>query len=797
MKFTKGTWMNREGVNIISTAQVRETRISENRLYLYTVPYGDDVRCVGGPMIELYISSPQPNIIRTEAIHFSGCNQKMPQFDLNIADISPVIVDAGGYVSFKSGDTELIINKRPVSFTYYFKGRKIAAVASRHGQSMISTVSVSDEDMMAKQLDLELHGSSGNASKSKSFMRVQMDVGLGEKIYGLGERFTPFVRNGQSLTAWNEDGGTNSDIAYKCIPFYLTNRNYGLFVNDSGPVSYEICSEQVSRVQFSVPGEKIDFMVIGGSDMKDVISSYTALTGRPALPPAWSFGLWLTSSSEMLYDEDKIMELIDGMRDRDIPLHVFLYDAFSMKENQWVSFEWDRDIFPHIEQQLKLLNEERNIKPCFWLNSYIAQRSPLFEEARKAGYLLKKPNGDVWQWDIWQAGMGIVDFTNPDAYKWFQDKLRPLVEQGIDCFKTDFGERIPTDVVFYDGSDPLRMHNYYTYLYNKCVFELLEEYKGRNGACLFARSATSGCQKFPVHWGGDPDATYDEMATSLRAGLSLCLSGFSFWSHDIAGYGRNATPDLYKRWSAFGLLSTHSRLHGCTYKVPWLFSEEGEENGEESVAVLKFFTELKCSLMPYIYSTAVVSHMTGVPSMRAMVMEFGEDKLCDDLDMQYMYGDSLLIAPVFRSDGNVDYYLPSGEWTHLLSGEVRQGGSWQNDTYDYFSLPVFVRENSVIPVGNNRKAPDYDYTDGLTLHVFSLKDSAETAIYDTNGVQALRVNAYNNNGRITIKLDGRYSDLSICMRNIWTVRDLQNAESETGGQGIVLKVLGDTVSFSI
>ena len=797
MKFTKGLWMDRKGVRINNTAQVRETRIIGNKIYLYTVNYGHDAKTTGGPIIEMFISSPQPNIIRTEAWHFKGSNQKIPKFDLNIADFTPEIENTETYVLIKSGDTKLIITKRPCTFTYYYKDKKIACIANQNNAASISSISVQDEDMMDKQLDLELIGSSGKASKSSSFMRVQMALGIGEKIYGLGERFTPFVKNGQSVTTWNEDGGTNTDISYKCIPFYVTNRGYGVFVNDSGPVSYEICSEQTSRAQFSVPGEKIDFMIIGGEDMKDVIGGYTTLTGKPALPPAWSFGLWLTTSASSDYNEEKAMELIDGMADREVPLHVFLYDAFSMKENTWVSFEWDRDIFPNIEEQLRVLNEERNIKPCFRLNSYIAQRSPLFDEAKELGYMIKKPNGDVWQWDEWQSGMGIVDFTNPDAYKWFQDKLRPLLDQGIVCFKTDFGERIPTDIVYHDGSDPLRMHNYYTYLYNKCLFELLEEYEGKNKACLFGRSCTVGSQKFPVHWGGDPEANYQDMALSLRAGLSLCLSGFSFWSHDIAGFSGTATADLYKRWAAFGLLSTHSRLHGIAHKVPWLFSEEGEENGEESVAVLKAFTELKCTLMPYIYSAAVVLHKTGIPSMRAMVLEFPNDIFCEDLETQYMLGENLLVAPIFNEEGIAKYYLPKGEWTHLLSNEIKQGGEWIEETYDYFSLPLFVRENSIIPVGNNRKDPEYDYTDGLTFNIFSLKDKAEAVIYDIDGKFALKADAVNDNGKITVTLDGKYNDLKICMRNIFRIENIIGATAEKCETGVILNVNNDQVSFDI
>ena len=245
-----------------------------------------------------------------------------------------------------------------------------------------------------------------------------------------------------------------------------------------------------------------------------------------------------------------------------------------MKAFHWCDFEWDSDVFPDPEAMLKRL-KARGLHICVWINPYIAQQSALFDEAVERGYLLKRPNGDVWQWDRWQSGLGVVDFTNPDARRWYGDKLRGLVDMGVDCFKTDFGERIPTDVVHFDGSDPLKMHNYYPYIYNKTVFEILEEELGKGEAVVFARSATSGCQQFPVHWGGDNASTFESMAETLRGGLSLSLSGFGFWSHDIGGFEGTPPAAVYKRWCAFGLLSSHSRLHGNpTYRVPWLFDEE-------------------------------------------------------------------------------------------------------------------------------------------------------------------------------------------------------------------------------
>ena len=778
MKFTKGYWMNKPGVTNTDAVQVREVKVEADRVYLYTVPYAYDMRAMGGPLLEIFISSPQPNVIRTEAYHFMGSNQKMPEFELNDAHCPLEVTDENGVLTIKSGDTKLVITKNPCDFTYYYKDRKMTHVGNRFGHSMISTISTPE----------------GN------FMRGQMDLDIGEKVFGLGERFTPFVKNGQIVDIWNEDGGTCTEISYKNIPFYITNRGYGLLVNDSGPVSFEICSEQVTRVQFSVPGEKLDFMVVGGADMKDVLTNYTALSGRPALPPAWTFGLWLTSSFTTKYDEETVMSFVDGMAERKIPLHVFHFDCYWMKENEWCNFDWDTAMFPDIDHQLKVMKEEKGLKICVWINSYIGQKSPLFKEAKELGYLLKRPNGDVWQWDMWQAGMGLVDFTNPGAWKWYQDKLRKLLDQGVDCFKTDFGERIPTDVVYYDGSDPLRMHNYYTYLYNKCVFELLEEYKGKNEAVVFARSATVGGQKFPVHWGGDCSSNYPSMSESLRAGLSLCLSGFGFWSHDMSGFEGTAPADVYKRWAAFGLLSTHSRLHGSnSYRVPWLFSKEGEENGEESVAVVKKFSELKCTLMPYMFSAAVNTHKTGVPTMRAMVLEFPEDICAEDLDRQYMLGDSLLVAPVFRESGDVEYYLPAGKWTHLLSNEVKEGGRWLRENYDFFSLPLLARENSIIAIGADDQHPDYDYGKDLTLHVFELSGCASAKINDSKGGDMLCVTAKNEGGKVTLHFEGKAEGLKVLMRNVSEVKNLSGAAAAPAELGTLLTVNAELndVTFEI
>ena len=736
MKFNNGAWLMKPCVISNNCEQIREVRLSPDRrsLWLFAVRYRENERSMEGAVQELTVTSPGTDMFRIQTVHHKGSGRNKPKFELNDENLPLDVTEEGNIIELRSGNTRLVITKRePCSFTWYYGDKLLTGIGMRFGSPMLSYVQTPEGD----------------------FMRCQLQVDVGEKIYGLGERFTPFVRNGQVVECWNEDGGTSSEIAYKNIPFYLSSRNYGVLVNESGPVSFEVCSEMVTKVQFSVPGQRLDFVVMGADSRKGVLERYTALSGRPALPPAWSFGLWLTSSFTTSYDEKTVLSFVDGMAQRDIPLSVFHFDCYWMKENEWCGFEWDADVFPDVEGLLKKLHD-RGLKVCVWINPYIGQKSPTFDEVAEKGYFLKRPNGDIWQWDLWQGGMGVIDFTNPDAVKWYQDKLRDLMRQGVDCFKTDFGERIPTDVVYHNGADPLWMHNYYPYLYNKAVFDVIQEVKGHDEAVVFARSATVGGQKFPVHWGGDCSSSYVSMAESLRGGLSLCLSGFGFWSHDIGGFEGTAPADVYKRWLGFGLLSSHSRLHGSgSYRVPWLF-------GEESVDVCRHFTKLKCSLMPYLYAKAVEAHETGIPMMRAMLLEF-DDLTCEDCDRQYMLGESLLVAPVFRQDGWVDYYLPGGKWTHLLTGETVEGTGWRRDKYDFFSLPLYVRENTILPTGGRDDRPDYDYTRDLILTVYNLADGAECAcrVCGTDGRTGLKAVASRRGDTITVTVSGRAEGLTL------------------------------------
>jgi alpha-D-xyloside xylohydrolase len=700
MKFTNGFWRIRDGVQIAYATEARDLRTESKRFTAYAAVKKVTKRgdTLNAPLLTVDCFSPAEGVIGVRVTHHAGKRHPGPDFALTAEPDGAGSVRRDGTVTeLASGPLTLRLDEAaPWALSFLGADGRELTRAGAKGTAFATT------------------------DDGAHHVVAQLALGVGEQIYGLGERFTPFVKNGQVVDIWQADGGTSSEQAYKNIPFYLSSRGYGVFVNHAGKVSFEVGSESVGQVQFSVEDQTIEYYVIAGPTPKDVLARYTALTGRPALPPAWSFGLWLTTSFTTDYDEATVTSFVDGMAERGIPLTVFHFDCFWMREYQWCDFAWDPDVFPDPEGMLARL-KGRGLKVSAWINPYIAQKSPLFDEAARLGHLVRRPNGDVWQWDLWQAGMGLVDFTSPDARAWFQAKLKALLDQGVDCFKTDFGERIPTDVVWHDGSDPQRMHNYYTHLYNRTVFELLEKERGQGEAVLFARSATAGGQQYPVHWGGDCWASFEAMAESLRGGLSLSLSGFGFWSHDIGGFEGTPDPAVFKRWLAFGLLSSHSRLHGSSsYRVPWNF-------GEEAVDVARRFTLLKHRLMPYLYGAAAEAHRTGVPVMRPMVLEFPGDPACRPLDRQYMLGPDLLVAPVFTEDGEVEVYLPAGTWTHLLTGERVTGPAWRTERHGYDSLPLYVREGAVLPLAADDSRPDGDWLDTPTLLVHPTADPGYTA----------------------------------------------------------------------
>ncbi len=780
MKFTEGYWLRSENVQASYASQAFSVEEIPDGMRVVAperaIKNRGDAMNLSTITVD-FIAYGEGDIL-VRAAHYLAYDKKEPRFPLHKGNCPVAVTVTEREALMKTEKLTVRVDRENWEYRFEAGGEILTSCGFRNLGYM--RVNKRPATMFARDNYL--------TEDFESYMLTELSLSPGECVYGFGEQFTAFVKNGQVIECWNEDGGTSSQVAYKNVPFYMTSRGYGVFVDHSGPVAFEVASEKVEYVGFSIDGEELRYHFLYGPTPKEVLRRYTDLTGKPALPPAWSFGLWLTTSFTTNYDEKTTSAFIDGMAERKIPLRVFHFDCYWMKGLHWCDFEWDKETFSDVPAMLKRYKEEKGLKICVWVNPYIAQGTAAFEEALTGGYLLQRADGKgARQTDHWQPGMGWVDFTNPGAVSWYTGKLKALLDMGVDCFKSDFGERIPVDVAYYDGSDPKSMHNYYTYLYNRCIFELLQREKGEGEAILFARSATACCQQFPVHWGGDCSASYISMAETLRGGLSFAMSGFSFWSHDISGFEQTASPDLYKRWAQFGLLSTHSRLHGSTsYRVPWLFDEEACD-------VVRYFTKLKCSIMPYLYQYAVTAHETGIPVMRPMALEFPGEMGVNYLDMQYMLGDSLLVAPVFSESGRVSYYLPSGRWTHLLSGEVREGGRWYEDAYDYFSLPVYVRENTLFPVREGMEKPDYDYREDTCYRLYCLEDgrSAVCFVTDEKGAQRVEARAERSQDRIVLKLSERIGTPSFLLCGITEVKAVDGGSVQETEGGVCIRPCGE------
>ncbi|CAI4214159.1 unnamed protein product [Parascedosporium putredinis] len=732
VRLRDGMWLTAENFRVEYAENVYEITPSEDQRALSLLCPTKNIKSRGDtlnqPTVTVDLRAEFDGVISVEATHWAGAQNKGPHFDLFPAGRPDAAADTVGTITrgpagttLASGALAVTVHPDPHTFDLRFHS---AADPARQVTSL-GHRSAGFAYTPAPSTPMQ----TGDMRDFAHYMFLQTNLAVGESVHGLGERFGAWNKVGQAVTLWNADGGTSSDQAYKNVPFWLSSKGYGVFIDTTGRVEMEVGSERCCRVQTTVRSQRLKMYIIYGPRPKDVLARYAVLTGRANRVPSWSFGLWLTTSFTTNYDEATVNSFLEGMRDRGAPVDVFHYDCFWMKAFAWTDFVFDSERFPDPQGQISRLKASGLCKKvCVWINPYIAQHGAAFAHAAARGYLLKRKNGDVWQWDLWQAGMGLVDITNPDAVAWYVGCLNGLFDKGVDALKTDFGERIPTqDVQWFDAAvDPDKMHNWYSFEYNRIVYEALQARFGPEQAVVFARSATAGCQRFPLQWGGDCESTPEALAESVRGGLSL------------------------GRWVAMGLLCSHSRLHGSnSYRVPWLVDED--DAGEQGCSrTLAKWAALKNRLMPYIMAQAEESVAGGIPlSLRAVALEFPEDPTAWYLDRQFMLGSQLLAAPVFEESGEVDFYLPRGRWTSFFTNEVKSGPGWFRERHDFGSLPLYVRENTVLVLGKRGvSGVGYDYAEDVEVCLYQTQPGAKAAVVSNEG-EALGELVVDADGKVT------------------------------------------------
>lgn len=501
----------------------------------------------------------------------------------------------------------------------------------------------------------------------------------GERIYGCGESFTSLNKVGQKVHLFVTDPqGPETDGMYKPIPFYFSNRGYGIFMHTSAPVTADFGASYIGAQRLFMGDEQMDFFVFFG-EPKDILDEYTNITGKSPMLPLWTFGTWMSRIT--YFSQEEGLDIAKNLRDNRIPSDVIHFDT------GWFSTDWQCDYqfaperFSDPVGMLKQLKND-GFHTCLWQLPYFTPKNKFFNELVQKNLHVKNSVGGMPYEDA------VLDLSNPATVKWYQEKIGNLITQGVGAIKCDFGEAAPFNGFYYSGKGGLYEHNLYPVRYNKALWEAVDKYSNGEGV-IWARSAWAGSQRYPLHWGGDAATTDVGMLGDLRGGLSFGLSGFSFWSHDMGGFVTESPVDLYKRWLPFGFLSSHTRSHGAPPTEPWLISEDFTNAYRQAA-------EMKYKLMPYVYAQAKDCTERGLPMVRALFVEFPDDPGAWLVEDEYMFGEQMLVAPLLESGNTRTCYLPQGKWIDYQTGKVYNGG-YQTIQAGPIPAVILVRDGSLIP----------------------------------------------------------------------------------------------------
>lgn len=537
-----------------------------------------------------------------------------------------------------------------------------------------------------------------------------------ECFAGTGERFAKMDLSGQTFFLKNQDGqGVNNRRTYKNIPFYLSSRMYGTFYHTCAHSKLSLAGCSTRSVEFLSDQALLDVFVIAGDSAEEILRGYRDLTGYPSMPPLWSFGTWM---SRMTYfSAEEVNGICDRLRAEHYPCDVIHLDTGWFKTDWLCEWKFNEERFPHPEEFIRGL-KKKGYRVSLWQLPYVAEDAMQIKEAKENGYiapLTKKQQSEGSNFSALDYA-GTIDFTYPKATEWYKGLLKNLLDMGVACIKTDFGENIHMDAR-YKGMKPELLNNLYALLYQKAAYEITKEVTG--DGIVWARAAWAGCQRFPLHWGGDSCSSWDGMAGSLKGGLHFGLSGFAFWSHDVPGFhtlpnfmNSIVRDDVYMRWTQFGVFSSHIRYHGTNKREPWHYPA--------IAPMVKKWWKLRYKLIPYIVAQSKKATETGYPVLRALIFHHPDDKLCWHIDDEYYFGDDFLVAPVMNSENRRDVYLPEGKWVNFFTGKRYEGGQWlKNLEVPLEEMPVYVKENASIPVYNKEVdcTDEMDLSQSETLHI--------------------------------------------------------------------------------
>jgi alpha-D-xyloside xylohydrolase len=544
------------------------------------------------------------------------------------------------------------------------------------GKIMTKTRTLSDND--STQVKALPFNFIKRGSDNRRMVNPVFSLSPGEMIFGCGESFGHLNKVGQKLNLFVTDPqGPETDQMYKPIPFFMSNKGYGIFMHTSAPVTCDFGATNINVSKLFMGDESIDLFIFFG-EPKEILNEYTEIVGKAAMPPLWSFGTWMSRIT--YFSQKEGYEVAENLRKYKIPSDVIHFDTGWFDKDWQCDYQFSPERFPNPQQMLKDL-KNKGFRVCLWQLPYFTPKNPLFNELIEKGFYVKNAKGGLPYEDV------VLDFSNPNAVKWYQDKLAHLLQMGVSAIKVDFGEGAPFEGIYASGKTGLYEHNLYPLRYNQAVADIINQIHGEN--IIWARSAWAGSQRYPLHWGGDAETTNMGMAGTLRGGLSFGLSGFAFWSHDMGGFVTSSPEDLYRRWLPFGFLSSHTRAHGAPPTEPWLYNES-------FVKAFRQSAELKYRLMPYVYAQAKECCEKGLPMVRALFVEFPHDAGSWLVEDEYLFGSQILVAPMMENGTERNVYLPAGKWIDYQTGKIYEGG-WHTIQIGNIPAIILVRDGSVLP----------------------------------------------------------------------------------------------------
>lgn len=561
-----------------------------------------------------------------------------------------------------------------------------------------------------------------------------------EMIFGCGESATGLNKVGQKVNLFVTDPqGPETDQMYKPIPFFMSNRGYGMFMHTSAPVTCDFGATYIGLNKMFMGDENLDLFVFFG-EPKDILDEYTDLVGKPGMPPLWSFGTWMSRIT--YFSEKEGYDVAANIRKNKYPCDVIHFDTGWFDVDWQCDYKFSENRFQNPQQMLKDLKSQ-GFHVCLWQLPYFTPKNRYFPELIKKDMYVKNGNGELPYEDV------VLDFSNPETVNWYQNKLAGLLNIGVSAIKVDFGEAAPLNGIYASGKSGWYEHNLYPVRYDMAVSEITKKLHNEN--IMWARAAWAGSQRYPLHWGGDAATTNTGMLGTLRAGLSFGLSGFSFWSHDMGGFVKSTPEDLYCRWLPFGFLTSHTRAHGAPPTEPWLYDSKRVQD------VFRKSAEMKYRLMPYVYAQAKECTEKGLPMLRALFVEFPDDPGAWKVDDEYLFGSQILVAPLLESGiTGRTVYLPEGKWIDYQTENVYEGG-WHRIEAGGLPIIMLVRDGSVLPhLKLAQSTAEMDWSK-MSLKVYSAdKKQAEGLIClpTDNRIQVVKVDCAKAKPQLLNQVEG-------------------------------------------